>query len=121
MTKKLIVPLAAMVTGGVAYALMHWIVGLDLYAGGREVTLAPVLIAAAVAGLAGWALLAILSRFTPKALRVWTVISVVVLVVSLAGPAGADDLESVLGLMSLHLTVGVTIIAGMRGRFAGRA
>ncbi|WP_033346547.1 DUF6069 family protein [Catenuloplanes japonicus] len=116
MTNKLIVPVAAMVTGGVAYALMHWIVGLDLHAGGREVTPAPVLITAALAGLAGWVLLAVLARFTARALRVWTVIAVVVLAVSLLGAAGGDGVGSVLGLVSLHLTVGVTIIAGMRGR-----
>lgn len=121
MTKKLIVPVSAMMSGGVAYTLMHWIVGLDLFAGGREVTLAPVLIASATAGLAGWALLALLTRFTAHALRVWTVIAVAVLVLSLAGAAGGDGLTSVLSLMSLHVTVGVTIIAGMRGKVAGRA
>lgn len=108
------VPVAAMVAGGVTYAAWHWIAGLDLRAGGREVTLVPVLVSAVLAGLAGWVLLALLSRFTEHALRVWTVMAVAVLVVSLLGPAGADGTASVLGLMSLHLTVGATIIAGMR-------
>ncbi|MFI5840135.1 DUF6069 family protein [Catenuloplanes sp. NPDC051500] len=121
MTKKLIVPVAAMVTGGVAYALMHWLGGVRLSAGGREVTLVAVLITALLAGLAGWGLLALLARVTGRALRVWTVIAVVVLAVSLAGAAGADGRTSALCLVALHLTVGVTIIAGMRGRVAGRS
>ena len=48
-----------------------------------ELELGPVLITAALAALAGWALLALLERFTPRARALWTVIAVAVAVLTL--------------------------------------
>lgn len=123
MTKKLIVAPAAAVTGAVTYALLHWVLGLGLQAGGRTVTLPAVLIASAVAALAGWSLLALLSRVTAHPRRSWTVIALTTLVISLAGPLSAGSLPTILALISLHLTVGTTVITVLRdrpGRTAGR-
>jgi hypothetical protein len=51
---------------------------------------------------------------------VWNVVAVVVLVLSLAGPAGAATSGAWLTLTCLHLVVGLAVILGLR-RAAGRS
>lgn len=70
-----------------------------------------VAIAAFVAALGGLLALRILERFTRRALAVWTVLAVVVLAVSLAGPLGAQSLPAMLGLIGLHTTVAAVVLA----------
>jgi uncharacterized protein DUF6069 len=64
---------------------------------------------------AGWGLLAILERRTLNARKVWTVLAVITCITSLGSPLfsgiGAD---AKLGLASLHLVVGATVILGLR-------
>ncbi|MFC0527443.1 DUF6069 family protein [Phytohabitans kaempferiae] len=88
--------------------------GADLTAGGRTVTLAAVAVATTVAGLAAWGLLAILERSTRRAATAWTWISVAVLVLSLAGPAGAETAGGLVALVSMHVAAGAVLIAGLR-------
>lgn len=74
-----------------------------------------VLVASVVASLAGWGLLAILERRTARARDTWTVIATTVCVVSLGSPlTNGIGLGAKLGLASLHLVVGVTVIVGLR-------
>ena len=73
----------------------------------------PVLGASIVAVLLGWAFLALLERLVPRrALVIWTVVSLVVLVASLPwNPDFTSSERLVLGAM--HLALGAVLIVGM--------
>lgn len=71
--------------------------------------------ASLAASLAGWSLLALLERRTPRALRIWTGIAFVVVVLSLSLPltAGAT-LSSKVALALMHVAVAAVLIPAMR-------
>jgi hypothetical protein len=90
---------------------------LEAKAGGgdaQQISLVLVIVQSLVAGLAGWGLLVLLERFTAHGRRIWTIIAAVILVVSLAGPAGGTTTGSVITLILLHLVVGAILIVGLR-------
>lgn len=97
--------------------------GVDLMArsGGAERRVTPVAVGVAtvVAGLAGWALLALLERFTTRARTVWLAVAVVVLLVSLLGPLGGVGTAAILTLLVLHL-VAAAVLVPMLARTARR-
>lgn len=64
------------------------------------------------AALLGWALLAVLERFTARPRRIWTITAVVVLLVSLAMPFNSGEIDTAAKwvLLALHLVVGGTVI-----------
>lgn len=68
-----------------------------------------------VVSLAGWAMLALLERATPRAGTIWTAAATAVLVLSYAAPltAGAAPAATTV-LVLLHTIVGMTLIAGLR-------
>lgn len=107
-------------TGLLTWAVLDLLLGIDLSAQTgltvRAVGPAAVAFAALVAGVAGWASLALLERVTIHARRVWTVLAGVVLAGSLLGTLGGVSAAAVGGLMALHLMVGLTVILGLRGR-----
>jgi len=74
-----------------------------------------VIAVSALAALAGWALLAVLERFTAHARAIWTTVAVVFLLLSLGGPFSGHGVSTgnrlVLGL--IHLTVGAIVIIGL--------
>lgn len=93
--------------------------GVDLVArsGGTEQTVTPaaVGVSTVVAGLAGWALLALLERFTALARAVWTGSAVVVLLVSLLGPlGGAVGTAATLTLVAMHLVAAAVLVPVLR-------
>ncbi len=74
----------------------------------------PIVILSIVPALLGWALIALLERFTPgRARTIWTVIAVAALVVSLV-PLTQMSAAAAVSLGSMHLVVGAVIIIGMR-------
>ncbi len=80
----------------------------------QSVTVVSAILAASVAGGLGWALLAILGAVSNKARRVWTALASVVLLLSLAGPLGADaDTATTSALVAMHLVVGLILIVGL--------
>lgn len=104
-------------------ALLDWVIlvpaaGLTLTArqGGVQHIGAPaVVISTIVVTFAGWALLAILERRTPRARDIWTVVATIVCVTSLGSPlTNGIGTGAKLGLASLHLVVGVIVILGLR-------
>ncbi|RLP91310.1 DUF6069 family protein [Micromonospora sp. CV4] len=126
MTNNLLLRRATVVAGAILVAaaefnILHSVAGVDLATGSgnstRQITVAAVVVAAVVAALAGWALLAVLERLTARAGTWWTAIAVAVLLLSLlAGPpsgvgAGAGAKAT---LALLHLSVGVVLILGLR-------
>lgn len=111
-----------------AAALLVWTLavpvgGVDLVAasGDGEMTIGPVAIAigAAAPSLLGWALLAVLERFTARSGRIWVVTALIVLAVSiLFGPLGGDGAAAVAVLALLHVTVAAVVIPGLRRKAA---
>ncbi len=109
----------AMLVAAAGFAVLHSLAGMDLAARTgttlQHVTLPAAVIAAALSAAAGWVTLALLERLTTRGRRIWTVIAVAVLMLSLlAGPAGGITGAAKAGLALLHLAVGAVVIAGMR-------
>jgi hypothetical protein len=111
------------VAGAAAAGLAGWAIlaplaGLTLTArqgGVQHIGAAAVIAATIVVSLAGWGLLAILERRTSRARHTWTVIATIVCVLSLGSPlTNGIGLGAKLGLASLHLIVGLTVILGLR-------
>lgn len=112
------------VAAGAVAALIVWALalttgGIQVALGGGEATDMPwwqVLAASVVAGLAGWALLAILeARLGARARRTWTIVAIVVALVSLAGPLGMPGIETGdrFWLAGVHLLLAATYIPTM--------
>ncbi|MFG2085865.1 MULTISPECIES: DUF6069 family protein [unclassified Spirillospora] len=109
------------VAGAVAAPLTVWVVGdpllgheLVVEQSGREATnlgAVQIIVFALAASLLGWALLAILERVTTHALRIWTVVAVVVLALSflpLTGVEATGGSKTVLALA--HIAVAAVLI-----------
>ncbi|MGA8114390.1 MAG: DUF6069 family protein, partial [Actinocatenispora sp.] len=76
-----------------------------------------VVVAGLVAGLAAWALRAVLDRVLAHPARVWIPVAAVVLALSLAGPLGsAVDSAGAAWLAGMHLVVGAVLILGLGRR-----
>lgn len=104
---------------GIAAALAVWLVavpvlGVDLLvdAGGRPQTVGPaeVALVAALAGLAGWGVVALFERTLRRPRLAWLVAAPVVLLVSLLGPLGGATAGAVVALAAMHLAVGAAVI-----------
>lgn len=118
------------VAGATAAAAVPWAVAelagadLEVTSGGwtMDVGLPLVLGAALVVSLAGWGLLALLQRRRPgDARRVWTIVAVTVLLLSLAGPLTADATTATrVYLAHMHVAVGLVLIPGLRWAAAMR-
>ncbi|MEU8331971.1 DUF6069 family protein [Micromonospora sp. NPDC048839] len=123
MTNNVLPRRATVVAGAVLvaaaeFALLHSVAGVDLTvrsgSSTRQITVAAVVVAAAVAALAGWALLAVLERRTNRPRVWWTSVAVAVLLLSLVvGPPSGVGGEAMAILALLHLSVGVVVILGL--------
>jgi hypothetical protein len=118
------------VLGATAAAVAIWIVatlaGAELtvsFSAGQpiqKVTVINVVVAALVGSLAGWGLLALLRRFTTNARAIWTVIAIVLALLSLGGPLSAiASIGTKVSLVAMHLAVATVTIVGLR-RTKGR-
>lgn len=121
---RLLTVLAATVATLLGWTVAVPLAGVELAArsGGVEQRVSPVAVAVStlLAGLAGWALLALLERFTGRARTVWTVVAVLVLLLSLLGPvSGGAGGAATPTLVVLHLLAGAVLVPGLR-RTAGR-
>ncbi|MEV4476808.1 DUF6069 family protein [Nonomuraea sp. NPDC049504] len=124
MNKSLRRPLT--VGGAAVAALVVWAVAvpvagvaLTVHMGGgpQEVGPVSVVVASLVIGLAGWALLAVLERVASRPGRVWTVVALAVLVLSLLGPlGGAVGGGAMSVLIVMHLVVGGVLVGGLARR-----
>ncbi|MFF4888715.1 DUF6069 family protein [Micromonospora chersina] len=95
------------------------VAGVDLAVrgGGTEqsVTPAAVGVSTLLAGLAGWALLALLERFNARARAVWTGAAGLVLLLSLLGPVGGGvGAAATLTLVAMHLAAGAVLVPLLR-------
>lgn len=110
-------------------ALAVWLVtdpllGIDLTGptapGSEELqSITPAMVAGGslIAALAGWALLALLERFTARARTIWTVIALLVALLSLAGPLSilASTEANALALALMHVAVAAVLIPILAG------
>ncbi|MEU5669267.1 DUF6069 family protein [Micromonospora sp. NPDC047753] len=123
MTNNLLLGRAAVTVGAIVvavveFALLRPAAGVDLAVRSanstRQITVAAVIVATAVAALAGWALLAVLERRTNRSRVWWTSIAVAVLLLSLVlGPPSGVGGGAKATLALLHLSVGVILILGL--------
>jgi Family of unknown function (DUF6069) len=110
---------AVVAVGAAGAGWLAWrAAGVDLAVragdGTQHVGLVGALVTAAVAAVVAGGVLRVLERRTSRALTVWTWLGVLVLLVSLAGPAGAVSGAATVALASLHLTVGAVVLLGQR-------
>lgn len=116
--RRTLTVLGAPVTALVVWVLAVPVAGttLSVRAGDGTQTVGVVLVVVAglLAGLAGWALLAVLERLTSRPRRIWTIVAVTVWVLSFLGPLGsAIGTPATLVLLLMHLTVGATLTLGL--------
>ncbi|OKI69648.1 DUF6069 family protein [Micromonospora sp. CB01531] len=121
---RVLAVLAATAATLVVWAVAVPVAGVDLVArtGGTDQSVTPVVVGVAtlLAGLAGWALLALLERFTTRARTVWLGVAVVVLLVSLLGPLGGGvGTAATVTLVAMHL-VAAGVLVPLLPRTAGR-
>ncbi|MFI7428032.1 DUF6069 family protein [Micromonospora sp. NPDC049836] len=116
---RLLAVLAATVATLVVWVIAEPIAGVELavQGGGGEQSVTPVAVALStvVAGLAGWALLALLERFTTRPRAVWTAVALGVLVVSLLGPLGGGvGTAATVTLVVMHLAAAAVLVPLLR-------
>jgi hypothetical protein len=109
----------AVVAGGVAVGLLLWagwrLAGVDLTVrtGGQasQVGAADVLVTTLVAGLAAWAVWALLAR-RPRTARWWPFVGSTAIAVSMIGPSYLADGIAAVALISMHFAVGAVLTFG---------
>lgn len=122
--RRLVVVAGAVVAAVAVYLVATLIAGQDLRGPAMndrapaEITVGAVLAASAFVSLLGWALLALLERFTARARTIWTIVALVVLLVSLGGPLTGTGVSTGnrVGLVLLHLAVAAVLIPLLPGR-----
>jgi hypothetical protein len=124
--RRLAVVVGAVLAAVVAYLIITLAVDQDLQSPATndqappDISLGPVIFVSALASLLGWGLLALLEKFTAKARMIWTIIALVVLLLSLGGPLSGTDISTGnrIGLVVLHLVVGAVLISLLPGTAA---
>ncbi|MDN5896226.1 MAG: DUF6069 family protein [Nocardioides sp.] len=115
----------AVAAAATAAALVTWLLwtqagGVELAAqsggGNQTIGAAAVVVSAAFISLLGLGLLRLLETRSRNGLRIWTWVAAGVLLFSLAGPLGATTTSAGIGLVSLHVVVGVALTLGARVR-----
>lgn len=128
-TRRAVIVAAAAAANGLAWlggrhAHVDYIVQTPL--GERQITVALVIVATTISGLAGWAVYSLLERHTRNAMQVWIALAVAVLVLSIA-PIFVlrANLDTRLALTALHCIAAAILVVGLpqtrRRTTAGRA
>ncbi|GAT70145.1 hypothetical protein PS9374_05825 [Planomonospora sphaerica] len=110
-------PVAALAVWALAVPVAGTVLTVRTGGGTQQVGPVSVVVASLLAGLAGWALLAVLERFASRPGRIWTITALAVLALSLFGPlGGAVGTAATLVLVLLHLLVGAVLVLGLARR-----
>ncbi|MFE3329614.1 DUF6069 family protein [Streptomyces sp. NPDC059176] len=113
---------ATLVVWAIATVLLDVELDVRMKPGGalQHIGPAAVVLAGLVAGFAAWALLALLERLTLRPRRVWTVIAVVVLALSLIAPLqNGVTTGAKITLLCMHLVAAAVLVPAL-GRTAVR-
>lgn len=123
---------ASNVAAGMSAAAITWVIvelgfGYDLRTPAlsgspdMDVELTTVLASSGVAGLAAWAALAGIERWSARPRLVWTLLASAVLLVSLGGPLSGEDLQMTgrALLVMLHAVVALVLIPGLAATTRG--
>jgi hypothetical protein len=109
----------AAVMAGLGWASAR-MAGIDLTvrsaSGSQRVNVVSVVVVSVVVTLVAGALLRRLERRTDAAIRIWSLVVAGVLLVSLAGPLGAESLAAGLALAGLHVIVAGVVAVGLLRR-----
>ena len=110
-------PRAWIILGAIIANLVIWTISryaghVDLSVNGSDVGPFAVVIVTLLAGLVAWGLLVFLEQRTANAWTIWRNIALVVLVISLLGPLGADKAPGKTTLSLMHVFAGAIIIKG---------
>jgi hypothetical protein len=118
---------ALAVLGAAGAALTVWVIAVPLAGADltvrvsgetQSIELGSVVAGALIAGLVGWALLAVLERVVRRPRQTWTINAGVAFVLSLTGPLGSDaDATTTITLIGMHLAVAAVLIPAL-GRTA---
>jgi len=116
---RLVVVGATTIAAASWWAVLVPVAGLTLDArqGGvlQHVGAPAIAISTAAVAFAGWALLAVLERYTVAARKAWTIVAVLACLTSLVSPLTSGiGIGAKLGLASFHLLVGAIVIVGLR-------
>jgi hypothetical protein len=121
--RRLAVVASAVVVAVVVYLVARLVLADGLRApemddrASMEVTIGAVIVASALASLLGWGLLALLERFTARAVTIWRVVAVVVALLSLSAPLTGAGISTGnrIGLLLLHVAVAAVLIPLLPG------
>lgn len=112
------------VVAAVAAPLVVWVVAslsgaslevISPVAGTMRIDALLVIVTALALALAAWGVLALLERFTRSARRIWTIVAVAVLVLSLPPLAFLDaTVGTKVALAVMHIATGLTLILMLR-------
>ena len=111
-----VIGIAAAATG------LAWVLGklahvdyiADTPTGTRQITLALTTVATLAAGLAGWIVIALLERYTSSPPRLWTALTIVVLVISIVPVFRTTaNLGTQLMLTALHCVAAAVLIPAL--------
>jgi hypothetical protein len=105
---------AAAVAASIDWVMATQAAGVDLAVGSQQINVVSVIVTAAVVTLAASGLLRFLESRTARGRSIWTGVAIVVGLLSLAGPLGANTLQAGLWLVSLHAVVGSVVLIGLR-------
>ena len=122
---RLLAVLGAAAASAAVWAIAGPLAGVQLrvHLGSRTEHVGPaaVIIASTLAGLAAWALLALLERFTARARAAWTGTALVALALSLAGPLSSGTTTAgQLALAGMHVATAAILLAALPGRAPSR-
>ncbi len=93
----------------------------DTGSGPATVTALAVVLTTVLAGLAAWGVLALLERFTRRAVMIWPGVATAVLAVSLLGPVGSGvGAGATAALVSMHLIAAAVLVPTMARSAARR-
>ncbi|TDD49323.1 hypothetical protein E1286_13905 [Nonomuraea terrae] len=110
-------PAAALAVWALAVPVAGTTLTVRMGVGTQAIEPGLVLVVSLLVGLAGWALLAVLERFAPRPARIWTIVALAVLILSLLGPLGsAVGIATMLVLVLMHLVVGTVLVLGLARR-----
>ena len=124
--RRLAVVVGAVVAAVLVYLVATLAFGQELSAPAMEgqeqmdINIGSVILASAFTSLLGWGLLALLEKFTAKGRMIWTIIAVVVLLLSLGGPFSGSDVSTGnrVSLLLMHLAVAAVLIPLLPGAWA---